>query len=215
MSNNLYYLVKSGISRNLAESYIKQSLAVRAATIDYLKQFPGVTQFNEDPFTGKLRGIIFPNDIPVGFKKPNKHEISYPKKNSKWEKEMEELPACENPAYLIAKTFNIPLQIKFASKDNSKEWRGSECIGSSFFECGFLWTAGYKGDILLWIPDVQKYVVEAENCPYNQKRDIIVKEPAKSFVPVIAGAELISKDKWDLICLQHKINKQEQGENHE
>lgn len=205
-TDTLYFLVESGKAREVTEKYIKQYICVMDANHEYIRQFPDVTQYSHNNCSGRINGVIFPNEIPKGFLKADKRGVSYPRSNSKWAKEIAELPKCQDANLLIAHEFSIPLDIKWK---NNQGGYGSGSIGNILYACGVMFNDGLDGDIAIWIPDVPKYVERYKNSSFYAAGGIVeVEEPANSFVPNIEGARQISKKEWELLCLQREVAKE-------
>lgn len=198
--HNLYFLVESGKAREIAEKHIQQLIDVRNSNIEYLNQFPNCIRLVEDNFNKQLCGLVFEGEIPKGFRKPNRRGISFPKKGSKWEKEMKALPKCDRVSEIIRKAFNIPISMDYESSNGTTV--GGMMIGHPFLPCGVFFNDALSGDMAIYIPDVQKYVAK------EKATGAKVKEPANSYIPIIDGARQITEDEWELLCLQRKVANQ-------
>ena len=163
----------------------------------------GVEEIYTHNENGSLTGVVFNGDIHPEFTKPKRRgNPSYPRKGSSWEKRIKELIGYRSQEEWISSELCIPRDLSFS---RNGKWCGSSFMGLPFRSCGFLYL-GVDGPYAMWAPDVPAYVAQATN---DGRGD--VDEPARSFKFDINGTRLITQDEWNLIVLQHKVEKQRAG----
>lgn len=191
---NSHFLIEGpGKAMDLITSWLAEHRAALARNKLLLDPL-GVTTYQFDRDTGVVVGVKFDGDLPADWKKPNKHGISFPKKNSEWTKRLAAQVGHAKESDLIRTALQIPTIIwgKYADGKGTRRE-----IGHWFRPCGFA-TLGAEPPFLLIIPDVAFYVAEAE------ADGVIVPDEVKSFKPEFEGCRPIAEREWEIMELQHK-----------
>lgn len=195
------FLIESGKPLEMVKQYIADKERVRLDNNLMCKEL-GVSEYRIDSFNGVITAVKFESNTHPDFTKPNKkHGVSSPKKGTEFQKRFAAEKGHAVASELISEEFNIPLHVSFS--DDHGISAGWTRIGRPFNECGFLYCSK-NGPFGMWCPDVEE-IVKEQKC-----RNI--DEPAKSFKLNIEGAKRISKDEWDLIALQFKVDQKKREE---
>lgn len=192
---NLHFLIEApGPAMTLITNWLAERDAVLARN-KVLADDLGVTKYHFDRDTGVLTGALFETaPVPTDWRKPGKHGISWPKKNSDWAKRIAAQVGHRKASDLIRETLAIPTYMQCEKADGSR--RGID-MGHWFEPCQFA-TVGMTAPYLLVIPNVAFYVAEAE------AEGWVVPAAVKAFEPVFEGCRRIARDDWDLMVLQRK-----------
>lgn len=195
-------LIEGGRPMEMVREHIAETIRVQEQNAVIAKEL-GVEEIWSNKDNGNLRGVVFKSEIHPDFTKPKgRGKPSYPKKGSEWAKRINALVGFRCQEESISTEFNIPLCLTYS---RNGERCGFTHIGIPLRACGFLYI-GKDGPFAMWAPDVPVYVASAIA---NDRGD--VDEPARSFKFDIPGTRPISKNEWDLIVLQHKVNSEKEA----
>lgn len=190
------FMIEGGKPLEIVKEHISERLRIKAV-IKSLAEELGVEDYYINISNGILSGVCFKEKHHPEFTKAKGRDgVSYPKKGTEWCKRFKAQVGFKELNDWIANEFNVPCQINYKYKDG----HGSHGIGSMFNECGFLYL-GAEGPYAMWVPDVTAEVAKAEAEGYE------VEEPAKSFVLEFDGCRRIEKEEWEILALQHKLDK--------
>lgn len=195
-SKSVIFAIEGGDALCLVKQHIADRIAAQEAARELAKEL-GVEHIYTDRFEGKLLGVAFRRGfVHKDFTKPDRKNISYPRKGSEWEKRFLAQTGYTNPVHLISEFFSIPLSLSYTCEGGGTGFTG---VGNPFVECGFLYMSA-EGPYAMWVPDVPACVARREA---DGSR---VAEPAKSFKLEIDGCRRIDQEEWDLIAAQYKFD---------
>lgn len=190
------FMIESGKPLEMVKEHIADRQRMQAEVNAMLKEL-GVDEYSASRTNGVLFRVAFNGAVHPEFcKATGSHGLSSPRKGSSWDKRFRAMQGYKEVAPWIAEAFGVPCQISYKCEGG----HGSSCIGSMFNECGFLYL-GADGPYAMWTPDVPAEVAKHEAAGDT------VEEPAKSFVLEFEGCRRIEKEEWEILALQHKLDK--------
>lgn len=195
--SNILFRIDGGKALDLVKNHLAERERVNSANLAICKEL-GVTNAYLDSLTGVVIGVVFSSGVvPDGWKSPDTRGVSFPKRNSEWDKRLKTQKGYKEQSVEIAEAFNIPTSLGYSTPGG--EGSGWRCFGVPLQECGYLWIS-HDGPYAMWIPDVAAEVKKSEN------QGFVVQEPAKSFKPEIDGCRIILEEEWELLAAQHNLN---------
>lgn len=190
------FIVEGGKALKMVKDHVLERTRVKAVAKSLADEL-GVDDCYINRFNGTLSGVCFKGKLHPDFTKARGREgVSYPKKGTEWDKKFKAQVGFRELVKWIADEFKIPCGISYKGKD----CHGSKIIGSAFNECGFLYLSE-NGPYAMWTPDVPAEVAAMIAQGYE------VEEPANSFVLAFDGCRRIEKEEWEIMVLQHKLDK--------
>ncbi len=197
---NLFFLIEGpGAALDLVKESIAERIVVKKEILEFLNKIGAETcGMYHDGTTG---GFKFNGTPPAGWKAKNSKGMSFPRKDSGIQKEINALPRYTVTAHHIAAKLGIPLQIIWNDKDGER--CGFQCIGYPFNECGFAYPCE-DGPYLLWLPDVAAAVnkAAAESMHSGEIDQSLIDYRAE-----FAGCRQIDSEEWEFIVAKHKMEK--------
>ena len=191
------FMIEGGKALEMVKEHIADRQRVQEEVSAMLEEL-GVSEYSASRTNGVLFRVVFSGVVHQEFcKATGSHGLSSPRKGSSWGKRFMAVKGYKEVAPWIAETFGVPCQISYKYENG----HGSRHIGNIFNEFGFLYL-GADGPYAMWTPDVPAEVAQCEAIGYT------VEEPAKSFVLDFDGCRRIEKEEWEILALQHKLDKQ-------
>lgn len=186
-------MIESGKALDLVRQHISERKRVAQQNGAMAAEI-GATEIWTSRDDGTVMSVRFGDKHHPEFTKPGRYGCR-PKKGTEWAKRFEAQEGYDNPAYVIAREFAIPLSISYSLPDGGTGW---QCIGTPLCECGFLFFSAL-GPYAMWVPDIPAIVADSEARGYT------VAEPAKSFALSFEGCRRIEDEEWEILVAQHKL----------
>jgi len=194
---SIMFMIEGGKVLEMVKEHIAER-QIQMKEINAICNELGVDEISSSRSDGTIFRVKFKGAVHPEFCKPTgSHGLSSPKKGTAWHKRFKAQKGYRELSPWIADAFQIPTQLHYKGKGCIS---GSTCIGNPFSECGFLYL-GEDGPYAMWIPDVESRVASMVEDGYE------VDEPANSFVPSFDGCRRIEKEEWEILALQHKLDK--------
>lgn len=200
-----YYLIKSGEVKKRAEEHRKTYIRLMDELWKVVESF-GCTEARIDRRMMLIEGLRFKGDVPLGWTKPKRRGVSYPKRGTLGASTkkfftpsgsycVETHPELQS----FEKWLGCPFHCAWKSKDGKSS--GSYHLGRLFSD-GVVFWYDPQGPMMLELPDVARAKKDAE----EQGR--IVENKVLDWVPP-KGLKEILKEEWDLMAAKHKHREKE------
>ncbi|AJC15158.1 hypothetical protein NA29_02265 [Pandoraea sputorum] len=193
MNHRAIFIIESGKALHLVRQHISERRRV-AQQNGAMSAEIGATEISTSRDDGTVMSVRFGDKHHPDFTKPGRYG-SRPKKRTEWAMRFEAQEGYDNPAYVIAQEFSIPLSVSYSLPDGGKGW---ECLGIPLRECGFLFFSAV-GPYAMWVPDIPAVIADFE------ARGCAVDESLKSFSLSFVGCRRIEEEEWEILVAQHKL----------
>lgn len=204
---NHYYIVHGGPVLDIIKEHIASIKKVNAANSAFAKKYGADSYYTG--FYSKLSGLLFKNEVPAGWTRPDKRFSSVPKKGTPAFAEWQALPSQTNFCNHLINLLNIPLIISHKSKSG----HGSSTIGS-FKPVGVLFYDDTNGPFVIYLPDVKEAVkvYRAELKSMYEGETIKITSKQSSWKITDPNLELISETRWNYMVAKHNLEVEEAAE---
>lgn len=196
MEVDQYYLIESGSALDIAKAAAQQNSEV-LLTVQKYSESLGATGYLIGPTSRKLESLVFKGNPPEGFSKPkNKSRLCSPLPGSKHAKDFAALPKLVDGELQLHASLKYPVVVDYTTPSGKDD---SEIIGLPPFCRDFLFISG-EGPYCLVIPDAKPKIKELID------KGCTIKGGLESYTGELPGCRQITKDEWDLLVLQAKVN---------
>ena len=199
-SASAYYLCTSGEVKKLANEHRAAHIRLKKELWAFVESM-GCKSASIDERLMRLRGVVFPSEVPSGWTKLNKHKLSCPQRYNKdpdilryFVQRMPTIP--EEPAELAKfhTWLNCPLGYHYTHKTGN----GWSRIGG-FYGVRLYWYSA-TSPIMLEVPDVKNAKAQAHHAGYTVKNNVLDWKLPK-------GCKEIMVEEWQLMVAKHKKKK--------